>query len=194
MAPISFFIRPSDDRQARRNTKRIGTLGEAAVIYRFSQLGFRVSIPFGENTPYDLIVESLDARLFRIQVKTGRIRSGVLLFNAVSSHQHRGRPSTRYDGRIDAFAIYSPSDGHCYLIGVDDVAVRGDKGCLRIEPTLNNMQRGIHWAHTYLLRESECPALFDRTRDLKPSAGIEPAASSLPMTCSTTELQGRRRF
>jgi hypothetical protein len=28
---------------------------------------------------------------------------------------------------------------------------------------------------------------------VEPSAGIEPATSSLPMTCSTTELQGHRR-
>ncbi len=187
--PVSFFIHPT---HAVRDTKRIGTLSEAAVVYRFARLGFRVSIPFGENTPYDLIVESPDARLFRIQVKTGKIRSGVLRFNTVSSHSHRGKPPARYNGKIDAFAVYSPTDGHCYLIGVGDASVRGDHGYLRIEPTRNNMRKGVHWAGAYLLQDDRCPALFLPTGSLEPSAGIEPAASSLPMTCSTTELQGRR--
>ncbi len=164
-----------------RNTKRIGTLSEAAVIHRFSELGLRISIPFGENSPYDLIVESPDARLFKIQVKTGRIRSGVLRFSAVSSHWHRGRAATRYDGKIDAFAVYSPSDGQCYLVGVGDVSVRGDHGYLRIEPTRNNMQRGIHWARAYLLKDNECPALFCTAAIMEPSAGIEPATFTLPM-------------
>ncbi len=169
------------DRRVLRNTKRIGTIGEAAIVYRFTKLGFRVSIPFGENSPYDLIAESPDGRLFRIQVKTGRIRSGVLRFSAVSSHWHRGKPASRYDGKIDAFAIYSPCDGHSYLIGVDDAAVRGDHGYLRIEPARNNMQVGIHWASVYRLKDGECPALFQATKQLEPSAGIEPAAFTLPM-------------
>jgi hypothetical protein len=159
---ISFFIHPTGEEPMRRDTKRIGTLSEAAVIYRFAQLGFRVSIPFGENSPYDLIIESPDSRLFRIEVKTGRIRSGVLKFSAVSTHHHRGRPATRYDGKIDAFAVYSPSDGQCYLIGIDDVSVRSDHGYLRIDPARNNMRRGIHWARAYLLKDDECPALFSR--------------------------------
>lgn len=177
---ISFFIHPNG-KSATRDTKRVGMLGESAFIYRFVQLGFRVSIPFGENSPYDLIVESPDGRLFKIQVKTGRIRSGVLRFSAVSSHWHRGRPATRYDGRIDAFGIYSPSDDQCYLIGVADISVRGDHGYLRIEPARNNMQRGIHWARNYVLRADECPALFRNEADLEPSAGIEPATFTLPM-------------
>ena len=180
MANSSHFDLEPDAR-VLRNTKRIGTIGEAAIVYRFTKLGFRVSIPFGENSPYDLIVESPDGRLFRIQVKTGRIRSGALLFSAVSSHWHRGRPASRYDGKIDAFVIYSPCDGRCYLIGVNDAAVRGDHGYLRIEPARNNMQIGIHWASVYLIKDGECPALFRHGEELEPSAGIEPAAFTLPM-------------
>ena len=65
-----------------RNTKRVGTISEAAVIMRFVKLGYRVSLPFGESTPYDLIVESPNDTLFRIQVKTGRLRNGVIRFAA----------------------------------------------------------------------------------------------------------------
>lgn len=127
---------------------------------RFVKLGYRVSLPFGESTPYDLIVESPNDTLFRIQVKTGRLRNGVIRFAAVSSHFHRGRPATRYDGKIDAFAVYCPANDSCYLIDVSDICVRGDFGSLRVDPPLNNMERGIHWAHNYLMRDEESPELF----------------------------------
>jgi hypothetical protein len=112
------------------------------------------------SAPYDLIIESPDDRLFRIQVKTGRLSNGVIRFAAVSSHFHRGRPAARYDGKIDAFAVYCPAKDSCYLIDVADICVRGNFGWLRVEPPRNNMERGIHWASNYLMRDKESPELF----------------------------------
>ncbi len=50
-------------------TNRIGDVGELAVASRLAQLGYRVSIPFGHDSPYDLIVE-VDGKLKKVQVKS----------------------------------------------------------------------------------------------------------------------------
>ena len=45
--------------------------------------------------------------------------------------------------------------------------------------------------HSSPLSAAAATALAARGETLEPSVGIEPTTSSLPMTCSTTELQGR---
>lgn len=45
-----------------------GNIGEAAAIFHFTKLGYVVSKPLFENTPYDLIVDF--GIIKRVQVKT----------------------------------------------------------------------------------------------------------------------------
>jgi hypothetical protein len=67
----------------------------------FVRAGYLVSIPFGENHRYDLIIEK-DFVLSRVQVKTGRLRKGVVIFNCFSSHTHRGGVATPlYKGEVE---------------------------------------------------------------------------------------------
>ncbi len=144
----------------RKTTKSIGILTELAVMARFSAMGYSLNLPYGDDAPYDLIVETPDDRLFRIQIKTGRLRDGVIRFNCVSEHGHRNAPPTRYDGRIDAFAVYCAANDGLYIIDVNDVCVRGSRGWLRIAPPRNNMRHGIHWAADYVIEKGESPKLF----------------------------------
>jgi hypothetical protein len=46
------------------------------------------------------------------------------------------------------FGVYSPETGKVYLIPVEDVPM-GSKGLLRLQPTKNNQQKGVKWAHMY---------------------------------------------
>lgn len=53
-----------------------GNIGEAAAILYFARLGYIVSKPLFENTPYDLIVDNGEG-LQRVQVKTSNsLRKG----------------------------------------------------------------------------------------------------------------------
>lgn len=133
----------------RRDTKRIGDLSEAVVLPKMVAAGYHVAIPFGENHRYDLIIEK-DHRLWRVQVKTGRYRRGIIRFNCYSSHAHRNGTSCRpYLGEIDLFAVYCPDNGCVYVVPVADVAM---KGALRVDATRNNQAAGIRWAEHYLLK------------------------------------------
>ncbi|QKN84759.1 hypothetical protein KNV05_gp196 [Vibrio phage River4] len=56
--------------------KQQGDIGEAAAILVFTKLGYIVSKPLVDNSPYDLIVDNGDG-LKRVQVKTStRTRNG----------------------------------------------------------------------------------------------------------------------
>lgn len=57
------------------NTKDIGSVGEVLVLSHLISKGYRVSIPFGDNTKYDLISEK-DGKMERIQVKTTNTNNG----------------------------------------------------------------------------------------------------------------------
>jgi hypothetical protein len=132
----------------KRDTKSVGDLSEVIVLYAFVTMGYQVSVPWGENHRYDLIVE-MDETLRRVQVKTGRLRMGSILFNAYSSHAHRnGRPRS-YKGDADYFGVYCPDVRRVFLVPVADVTET--VGCLRWERARNSQSRKIRWADRYVL-------------------------------------------
>jgi hypothetical protein len=56
-----------------------GNVSESIVMAAYLKAGFMVSIPFGAGAPYDLIVDTGN-RLCRVQVKTGWLRKGCILY------------------------------------------------------------------------------------------------------------------
>lgn len=132
----------------KRDTKSVGDLSEAMVLHAFVRLGYPVSIPWGENHRYDLIAE-IDNALVKVQVKTGRLRLGSVLFNAHSSHAHRNGGSRSYRGDADYFGVYCPDVQRVFLVPVGDVTER--LGCLRWERAKNSQSRKIRWADPYVL-------------------------------------------
>ena len=53
--------------------------------------GYAVSVPFGENTRYDLVIDD-GQRLARVQCKTGRLRKGAIIFKTASTYAHHRAP------------------------------------------------------------------------------------------------------
>ncbi|HEX5273791.1 MAG TPA: group I intron-associated PD-(D/E)XK endonuclease [Candidatus Rubrimentiphilum sp.] len=105
----------------KRNTKRIGDLSEIMVLAALIRAGYYVSIPFGEDHRYDLIAEK-DNAVYKVQVKSGRLRKGAILFACYSSHAHRGGGMRRYTGEIDLFGVYCADVDGVYLIPAGDVS------------------------------------------------------------------------
>jgi hypothetical protein len=131
----------------RRDTKRKGDASEAAVLAALVQVGYHVAIPFGENQRYDLIIEK-DGVLSRVQVKSGRLRKGAILFNCYSSHAHRSGPSCRsYIGEIEYIAVYCPDVDKVYLVPIADLSV--SSGSIRLGQTKNGQSKGVRWASQY---------------------------------------------
>lgn len=139
----------------KRNTKRTGDLSELRLMHDLVRAGYLVSIPFGEDHRYDLVIEK-NGVFSRVQVKTGRLRKGVVLFNCYSSHTHRGGAACRrYTNEIDYFGVYCPELDATYLVPITDVPVQ--QGMLRVEPAKNGQWRKLRWASRYLLFSGAVP-------------------------------------
>ena len=132
-----------------RDTKSIGELSELIVAFALSQAGYFVSKPLGENARYDLVIDK-DGMLSRVQVKTGRLRNGAILFNTYSSHSHRHGVSCRpYTNEIEFFGVYCPQLRSVYLIPIEDTAKLS--GTIRVNETKNRQHSQVRWAQPYLI-------------------------------------------
>jgi len=143
-------LRTDDRSQLRRDTKRIGDRSEIEVAVALVRAGYTVSKPFGENQRYDFIADDGE-QLQRVQVKTGRVRDGVIKFNACSTHGHRRtqlklRP---YHGQVDLLAVFCPETQKVYLVPESELT--RSKIHLRLASARNNMVKTIRWAERYEL-------------------------------------------
>lgn len=125
-----------------------GNLTEAGILAAFVAAGYLVSVPFGSGHKYDFVVDD-SKRLLRVQCKTGRVKNGVLLFNAYSQSGN-GAVKMSYRGLADLFAVLNPEDDKVYLVPVEEVG--GTDVSLRLGPTLNRQSQRVRWAELYLLR------------------------------------------
>lgn len=126
-----------------------GNLSEARILAAFVAAGYFVSVPFGSGHKYDFVVDD-GTGLYRVQCKTGRVKHGVLLFNAYSKSGN-GAVRMSYRGLADLFAVLNPEDNKVYLVPVNEVGVTDVS--LRLSPALNNQMQGVRWAERYLLKQ-----------------------------------------
>jgi hypothetical protein len=137
---------------ARRDTKSVGDRSELEVMGALIRNGYRIALPFGENHRYDLIADDGE-RLYRIQVKTGRLRKGAIRMACSSSHFHRRKPGERamrsYRGEVDFLAVYCPETKKVYLLPESELVET--HGHVRVMPTKNRQNRNVRWARQYEL-------------------------------------------
>jgi len=60
---------PNRPKPAARDGKRRGQVAELAFMHKAADLGFAVTKPYGDDEPYDFILDS-GRRLWRVQVKS----------------------------------------------------------------------------------------------------------------------------
>jgi hypothetical protein len=130
--------------------KRVGDRTTIAVMLALEHAGYALSVPFGENTRYDSVIDD-GSTLSRVQCKTGRLRSGAVIFPTCSSYAHHRSSefSTRdYIGEIDYFAVYCAATSGVYLVPITDAAMRRS-AALRIDAPRNSQRRKIRFAADY---------------------------------------------
>ena len=133
-------------------SKQKGIITELQCITKFNELGYHISIPYGENCRYDFIAD-IEGRLIRVQVKTSRFKDEnqeAIVFACRSSHSNStGVHYVRYtDEEIDYFATYF--NHICYLIPVDECST---EKILRFAPPKNGQIKGITFAMDYELEK-----------------------------------------
>lgn len=130
-----------------KNSKSKGELTEGLIIAKLLSLGYSVSIPFGNNQRYDIIVD-IDGDLKKVQCKTGKKKNGCVSFWTCSSNGFTYK-KTGYKGQIDYFMVYCPDNEGYYKVSVNDAA---NTQCnLRIDKPNGGTTSHIKWAKDYLL-------------------------------------------
>ena len=135
------------------------------------ELGYAISVPFGENTRYDLVIDDSEG-LLRVQCKTGRLRNGSIFFATCSTYGHHVRPGQSrrsYTGQIDLFGVYCPETRGVYLVPVEDVPTRSN-AALRVDPSLNGQRKRIRPANDYRIELVDVPEVVFRPA-LRASSG-----------------------
>ena len=130
------------------NTKDKGIITEIKIIEWFVSNGYIVSLPYGDNAIYDLIVDDGN-KLIRIQCKTSRLYRGVIVFNTVSTT--RDKSSKSYDGFADYFCSYSPETCKIYAMKVEEAAKQSQS--LRISKPIKCNDKKIKYAKDYLIEK-----------------------------------------
>lgn len=131
------------------STKEKGDASEAVVIAELVKRKIPTLIPFGDNQSYDLVAE-INGMFVRIQIKTGRLRSGAVRFKPRSVVSRKGGPVVYrgYAGRADVFMVWCP-DLPLDVFVVPVASVRLSEVCLRTIPTRNGQSAGCRYASEY---------------------------------------------
>lgn len=130
----------------------VGLRTEAHITGELVRRGYSVLLPFGVNQRYDLVLDQGD-QFVRVQCKTGRLRKGVVEFNAVSIRSNTREVIQRgYEGEVDLFLVYCPDTDRIYSVPIEEVS-SSRLGYLRVAPTRNGQAQGVRWA-----RDFELPA------------------------------------
>lgn len=128
------------------NSKDIGDRTESKVLAALIEYGYNVSIPFGDNDKYDLIVDD-NGSLYRIQCKTAwKNKAETIRFNTHSQTTKDGEYYEHtYGDAIDAFLVYYPTTDTLYWINETDATTQ--KMELRFDSRINHPS--INWAESY---------------------------------------------
>lgn len=130
-----------------RSPKTVGEVSEAQVLAAFLINAETVLMPFGDNQRYDLVLER-GGEFIRVQVKTGRLKDGVVRFQTCSSGSTTGHKKKRpYVGEVDCFAVYCPENHQVYLVPI--AGSPGTEMSLRLKPVVNGQKQGVRLAVDY---------------------------------------------
>lgn len=132
------------------NTKDIGILSELKVITELVEMGFIVSQPYGDNAPYDFIVDTGD-KMLKVQVKTAQELTDGLLRISLSKREgvKRLRRKPYYLLDVDAIIAYSRMYNQFYFIDLKKHQCQ--EIFLRPKSSVKRMIKSINIAEDFLL-------------------------------------------
>lgn len=106
------------------NTKNLGTIGEIKCLSDFINEGFNCSIPYGDNGPYDLIVD-INKKLYKVQIKTSNSfrKEDIIEFNLKKTfYSGEKYINNRYEkDDFDILYLYNIKYNESYLFFIDEL-------------------------------------------------------------------------
>jgi len=135
--------------------KKVGDKSYMQFITTCVMKNWIVLEPIGDCDRYDCVIDRGNG-FERVQVKTGRLKKGSVVFPACSSHYHTKHGQITdtfkrsYEGQVELFGVYCFETGKCYVVPLKDLSVKSAVS-LRVDSTKNNQDKRIRWACEYEL-------------------------------------------
>lgn len=132
--------------------KNIGNIAEMCVIAEFVKNDIPVSLPFGDNQPYDIVIDT-KMGFKSVQVKNGSLKNGSITVDIRKRIGAKRINYTTYNGLVDFIAVWCDDTNECYLLDINEC---GEQLYIvfRIAPPKNNScNTKIRWAKNYLLKD-----------------------------------------
>lgn len=159
--------------------KEKGDLAELKVAADLIRRGCSISIPFGEDSSYDVIAD-YRGNLHRVQVKFTKSNGHIILIRCRSHSLTKGKvkQTKHYTAEmVDWIAVYDQTSDRCYYCPSSELGAGRSELSLRLTPALNGQRLGIRNAGDYLNPDLARPPKVE-------PAGFEPATSCLQSTRS----------
>lgn len=129
------------------NTKYLGNLTELQCITRFYELGYPVSIPYGDSEKYDMVLD-VNGKLYRLQCKHANLHTnedGEVSHITIKTVWQSGFTKNSHYQRHkytkeDCDYFITHYDGKNYLVPVEQCS---NEKTLRILPTKSGQIKGI---------------------------------------------------
>jgi hypothetical protein len=125
--------------------KQLSKEGELRFAAEFIRKGWNVFLPYGEDSPIDLLIQKGKESL-RVQIKSTKSKNGIIMGRLKSSNNWQVK---KYTSKIiDCFGIYDYTNKKGYLIPIDKVEGMTES-VLRLDKTKNNQIKGVRLAEEY---------------------------------------------
>jgi hypothetical protein len=125
--------------------KQLAKEGELRFAAEFLRKGWQVFLPYGDDSPVDLLIEK-EGKFKRVQVKATRPIDGAIHCRLKSSNNWQVKKYTKKE--TDYFAIYDYENKKGYLVEIEDIEGMTEP-LLRLEKPKNNQTKGIRLAENY---------------------------------------------
>jgi len=140
------------------NSKSKGNIGETRFIYEFTKRGIQVSLPIGDNAPYDLIID-FNNKLYKVQIKysdcklnlENSITCPVCSKNLKIKDMKASCKARTYVDDIDLIGIYFNQWDKLVLIPIQEININTIGVTFRITPPKNNQSKGIKFIDDYTI-------------------------------------------
>jgi hypothetical protein len=127
---------------------RKGNYAEMRVAADCIRRGYSVSIPFGHETRYDLIIDK-NGTLIRTQVKHAQLEGDSVRVKCTSTN-HGGASAPYTLTCVDMIAAFEPTTDRVYYLPMSEIGGITRAALLRLIPAKNNQTKGIRLASDFL--------------------------------------------
>ena len=122
-------------------------IAELSVAAECAKKNWVVLFPFGENTPYDILVDTGNTFL-RVQIKYVTTKDDVLNVPLKST------TGVTYKDTVDIIAVYCPDNNKVYWVDLNKEKINDINSYIRLRHTTpkNNQSKGVRLSEDYELR------------------------------------------